>query len=422
MLHSQAIANRFQLGSLPACWTEWFDRLADEVEFPGAFNQPFSPELLGTEGEFVSLAGLIPPDCLPILSNGYGDWICVRVTAEDTLGELIHWYHGGGDWIPVGQTPAEACLHDFVDRFRPTTAQMLRSAPESEDSGSERASSMKSWLSDHSQYFAWLDTDIPSVVSRLAESPDEPLDHQAACRLMLDNGLAVPAVACDLIEGLISSPMASVASPKFASRASIAWSPDYLRLMFDFDSAPPNMVGIFASVFGEEARQFASSQDWAAAGELASQIWKTRQDLGWVRDVLGWSLQRRGDVHDAIEVYQTGARSSVFSDQAVRFRSHWFGNNHPNFAYAQLATLGAPLDRPSLASQLDQAHHFLATGSPQAAYDAAYDVGWEMGFKNLKQGIEALKIVCEAAKQLNWNARRATAQAHLNVLTSRFRP
>ncbi|HBE71884.1 MAG TPA: hypothetical protein DDW52_27395 [Planctomycetaceae bacterium] len=420
MSHSQAIANRFQLASLSACWIEWFDAVADTMDLPGAFNQPYSPELLGTEGQFVSLAGLIPPDCLPVLSNGYGDWICARVTDDDTLGELIHWYHGGGDWIPVGRTPAEACLHDFVDRFRPTTAQMLRSAPESVDGETPLASSTADWLSEHPQFRDWLTDNIPDATTYFSKTSNEPADHEAACRWMLEQQLAVPAVACDLIESLISSPVSRLASPKYASLASIAWTPDYLRLMFDFESASPELVRAFSSAFKDEAQQFPSDQDWESAGGLAAQIWHIRRDLGWTRDVLGWSMQRRGDIHDAIEIYRTGARAAVFSDQAVRLRSHWFGKQHPNFAYAQLESLGSPLHRETAESRLDQAHHCLATGSAQAAYEAAYEVGWEIGFKNLKQGIEALKIVCEAAQQLDWKARHATAQAHLDVLTSRF--
>ncbi len=66
------------------------------------------------------------PDTLPLIGNEYGDWLCVRVDEDNRFGELVHWYHGGGDWIPVGKSIAEAVLHDIVDQFRPRKGQVLR--------------------------------------------------------------------------------------------------------------------------------------------------------------------------------------------------------------------------------------------------------------------------------------------------------
>ncbi len=65
------------------------------------------------------LAGFMLPDTLPILGNGYGDWLCMRVNADNTAGEVVHWYHGGGDWMPWGRNPAEAIAFDRLRQRLP---------------------------------------------------------------------------------------------------------------------------------------------------------------------------------------------------------------------------------------------------------------------------------------------------------------
>ena len=56
----------------------------------------------------------MPCDFLPVLGNDRGDWLCVRFGNDNSANEIIHWYHGGGDWIPWGQTLAEAIVFDSV--------------------------------------------------------------------------------------------------------------------------------------------------------------------------------------------------------------------------------------------------------------------------------------------------------------------
>ena len=127
---SDKLAKRYSL-RLSETWREWFDQDLHTLSLPGAMRNAVPVEDLLLETPPQIWAGFMLPDTLPILGNEYGDWICVRIGPDAELKELLYWYHGGGDWIPVGSTLAEVVLHDVVDQFRRVRKQMIRGASES---------------------------------------------------------------------------------------------------------------------------------------------------------------------------------------------------------------------------------------------------------------------------------------------------
>src|SRR5690606_36855447 len=88
---------------LPADLRAWLD---DEIwrHAGGAeFSQPQSPDQL-IEPDGSIWGGFMLPDTLPIVGNDYGDWLCLRIAPDGQVSEVLHWSHGGGDWIPYGRS------------------------------------------------------------------------------------------------------------------------------------------------------------------------------------------------------------------------------------------------------------------------------------------------------------------------------
>ena len=65
------------------------------------------------------------------------------------------------------------------------------------------------------------------------------------------------------------------------------------------------------------------AQDWPAAEAEAIAVPERRGDLGWAFDIAGWAAERRGNRHLAVQRYLAGLQTSWFSDDALRFRTHW---------------------------------------------------------------------------------------------------
>ena len=201
---SEIIADRFCL-SLSPQWRRWFDHDAHLPGIPGRFRFPVDVRDLVHPQSQLIWSGLMLPDTLPLIGNGYGDWLCARITDRDELGELIHWYHGGGDWIPVGRTVAEALLHDAIDRYRPLRRQMLRGAAESIRSSGESRPEADYSSSPHGWLHLNADNSTSSIAHNLAELLQVAGDggYRHALETLIAAGIAAEASTCDLIELLI---------------------------------------------------------------------------------------------------------------------------------------------------------------------------------------------------------------------------
>ncbi len=70
------------------------------------------------------------PDTLPIVTNDYGDWWCARVNEHNEISEVTQWSHGGGDWLPIGKSMAQAALWDYVQHWRGPAIEVEQAAHE----------------------------------------------------------------------------------------------------------------------------------------------------------------------------------------------------------------------------------------------------------------------------------------------------
>lgn len=419
MAKAQSIKQRFQLLSMSADWEAWFDENWAEAELISEFRQPVPPSQLCQPGGLPKMAGLIPPDCIPILGNGYGDWICVRVSDDNALGELIHWYHGGGDWIPAGANLQQACVHDFVDSFRPKSKQMLRGAIEIAEPHTPAGAARlveSPWLTRSSSNLNGIN--LQQLASELEKNR-----YTIALESLKDHNVAFEAVSCDLLEHHLASPLSQWASPGIAELCKMNWQTDFTRLLFDFQSCPEEHKSRFATVINHSVEAINGLQDWSTASTLANSVMEKRQDLGWARDIAGWAEERQGNQTDATNAYKSGLLASCFSDQSVRLRTHWHSPSHPNFASARLAattpgaTSGQQMD--SCQAWIDRGNAELEMGNSSRAYEYFFRAGWGIGFTSLSVCEQLLKQLIHSAEQAGWQARAATAAAHLEVVSQR---
>ena len=112
---STEIENRYSL-RLSDDVRAWLDEQVWHESGGAEFCRAQTPEQLLDPPPGTIWAGFMLPDTLPIIGNDYGDWLCLRIAADGTVSELVQWSHGGGDWIPYGNTLAEGLLYDAAVR------------------------------------------------------------------------------------------------------------------------------------------------------------------------------------------------------------------------------------------------------------------------------------------------------------------
>ena len=110
---SSRIAEKYRL-ELSECFADWFDSQRFKLEGFSEFSTPIHPADLLIESPEPIWPALMCCDMIPIIGNQAGDYLCARVGPENTITEFVHWYHGGGDWIPWGSRLSEALLFDAV--------------------------------------------------------------------------------------------------------------------------------------------------------------------------------------------------------------------------------------------------------------------------------------------------------------------
>lgn len=442
---SQKIAARYHL-RLSDAWKQWFDYDQFHIALPGEFRSPLTADQLSGSAPSQIWAGFMLPDTLPLIGNQYGDWICVRVLGDGSLGELLHWYHGGGDWIPLGSDLAEVVVHDVVDHFRPIGGQMLRGAPESTEP-QQRARALngfaepelRSWLSQRLsagiEDRAAADGEVDRALARIELALTRG-DYVAALQHMAQRNWSPDAIACDRIQYVLQQSVAQLADPRLARALGVNWAPDYLLWLFDVAVVPTTARERITALTGLNPGWW-EQQDWLLAGQLANDVLLRRQDLGWAFNVAGWSHRRRGDTAGAAEIYFRGRHASAFSDQAVRMRTHWSDSRYGKFTIAQLSELRASLtptqqadpylqaavhgcERPAIKqvqeywlSESRRLHDQQAFGE---SYNCLVRAGWDMGVDQLTDYQVILGELVNAARSAGWEARQAVAQTHLDRL------
>lgn len=431
---SQAVAERYGLDLSPT-WCDWFDRFPAGAPISGEFGEPLSAGVLLGAAPEVIWPGLMPPDFLPLAGNGLGDWLGGRVAADNTISEVVYWYHGGGDCLPYGRTMAEAIVCDVLaDRF--PGRQLALAIP------AEPRSLPLSGQSLRGDAIRWACEHLPAAAAEvfLADFPAaQTADH------LVRSGVAEVPIRCDIALSALDNEVRRRMTPQLAARLRVRWDQQVVRWMFDPGQMPADQIRALAELWGLPPDRW-QQPDWGVAAEQCRQVADQRHDLAWVHDILGWASQRQGDISGAITHYQNGALASVFTDQAVRFRTHFDSDRACKFSVARLLELDAlqsldpnyvqwlvvatsPADIAMTGWRdrtsdywLDRAGQIGGDRPQDAArrYDLIYRAGWDVGCDSILRYDRLLEALQRAATEAGQTARASLAKTHRDCFRSRY--
>ena len=373
---STRIANRYSC-RLSTELADWFDSGTWNRSGVGEFRQSIPPDTLISPAPEAIWPGMMGSNCLPILHNTAGDWLCVRVDEQNNASQIIHWYHGGGDWIPWGNNLAEAIAFDAIaDRF---PSHSIRHAVPAESTRPSRSSESKTddfflrWALDH----------LPDSI---ATSINLGNHYNEIATAFLANHVAEVATLCELsISALVDRP-----------------------------------------------------GDWQSAATHAKPATEIAPELGWAWESIGIAAETHGDLEAAKKAYLRAATCSAFTDQTVRLATHLSAGQAAKSSVARLLSLDSAIvhaseymrllcleDEPKRRAKVSG--HWITKGRQlqqqndlAAAYHAYVAAGWDIGATPMESYGTILEAVAETALAINQTARAEIALTHRKCLNVRF--
>jgi len=420
---SKKIEQRYGF-QLPPELASWFDDGIWRQSGRSEFRYPLEPEQFIEPADGTIWAGFMLPDTLPLVGNQYGDWLCLRVAPEGRVAEILCWNHAGGDWIPYGRNLPEALLYDAYC----VQGGAEPSAHEPPASGRDECPLVR-WACD------WI-----SRTNRQWQGAwnGRPLHGPPARDRLLAAGVAETVIRRDRMLDALASPLKSGSDPDIARHLNVRWDPEFVRWIFDTDLIPLSAREDLGRLFGQPLDQLLA-QDWTTAEREAHAVIGLRQDLGWPFDIAGWAAERRGDLQRAVELYARGVRSSLFADESVRFRTHWFPEGLGKFAAARLAHLRPHLppalhddgylqlfwknDPESLRTRLreywlGQAKQHRDSAQYLLSMQCYYRAGWDCGSSDLDGYAEILDGIGASATAAGSSALATVAGTHRRFLSA----
>lgn len=402
--------------------SRWFDEELWRVAEGSAGNRfatAITPQQLLIPAPAAIWPALMPCDLLPLLGNNMGDWLCVRMATDNTARQVVHWYHGGGDWIPWGNSLAEAIFFDRVRHRLPgSEREHAISADVSGDKNNEVCRQLDQWAID--------------CLNEASGNHLDDLTGDALAESMLDAQISQPAVLCQLVIDALDNP---ILTPELVSSWTVDDADQIQRSLFDNRLLSDAWLGSAVSnqMSGEQVLQ---QQDWRAAQSHCRRVTEVAPDLAWGWDVLGYSYERSGDHDAATECYRQGMACSIFTDQTVRVRTHGFNGDGQKFSAARLIQNGyspsesiekAYLDClavPAADERRDRVreHFFKLAESANAAeaHELWFRAGWDLGAEPMLAFAELLEQVAKAAESAGRSAQSELAKTHRNCFRDRY--
>ncbi|MCC9601777.1 SMI1/KNR4 family protein [Stieleria sp. JC731] len=415
---SQQIQQRYQC-VLAEDLCEWFDSGIWKHADDGCgqrFLQAVAPQDLLEPAPQAIWPALMPCDLLPIISNGLGDYLCMRMGPDNSIREYVHWYHGGGDWIPWGKTLAEALLFDSIRQNLP---------------GGQR---------DHAFAAAIEHTLLADDVHPIDRWTRQWLKNKHGVTLgdrkgheiantVLELGIAEAAVRCQLCIAALENPLLhELDDPHWRMIP-----PDQRqRYLFDCGLLP----GAVIESIPMEPSDLCAAQDWDAVAANCEQVTNQRDDLAWAWDLWGYSFERLGLQKRAIDCYRRSLRCSIFTDQTVRVRTHTFvkegqkfsatrlmqleyqSNDTSEQAYLQCLACPKPDERRKLVREYFSDLAASANGSD--AHDYWVKAGWDLGAEPMTAYGDLLTKIETTAAEAGRMALSAIAQTHRQCFKDRY--
>lgn len=415
---------------------DWFDSERWRQSFAcaaGRFCEPVSAEELLSPAPSAIWPGLMPCDCLPLLGNGMGDWLCLRLAVDHGSANagnmLVHWYHGGGDWIPWSshggdKLPlAQAVLFDALRQELPGGDREHAIPADHPDAELKLdADPLLDWATHWLDAGGWNRTQHPTLLE----------GHQMAAA-MIEHDVAQVAVRCQLV-------MDALDNPAISADVRSQWPAKHARIEQSlFDNALIDRS--WWPKKGPPGAHTLKQQDWDAVLEHCQAVSRIAPEIAWGWDVMGYAYERRGDLDAAVDCYTQGLRCSIFTDQTVRVRTHGFTGDSEKFSASRLMHLDrepAPNDvnayfqilkQPSAdRRRLDVTEHFreraqaaeLQKGDSQDPYLDWVRAGWDLGAETMKAFPDLLDHITTSARLAGRDAQAAIAATHRECFRQRY--
>jgi hypothetical protein len=347
----------------------WFDGAWRDFDGNSCmFNEALDPREVLERAKSV-WGGLMLPDTLPILANGFGDFLCARFTYDGTLSEIIEWQHEGAHWRHYGYSIGEALE---LNRWEYRSSE-----------GDDSRSSL-----------------LPVGLSPVAAC-------EAACAKSLSSKLRE---ACHQKGG-----------GKLAKLIGVDWK-EFRLWLPDPSAMPVSERDRLAATLGMHPLEMVR-QDWDTALTKAQSVLKLRTDLAWPYAVVGRALERLGFSAEAVKMYEAGARKLCSS---ASFTGDWryAFTAGSKFAVDRLLTLPKDTLDPSAREYVDavanrrlrdywlaQSKAATEEGNFNGAYEYLYAAGWDdLDCSGILEILQALGL---SAKRADSPALEAILRLHI---------
>lgn len=384
---SSRLAEKYQL-ELSDCFIDWLDSERFKHQGFGEFSAPIHPADLLTDAPEAIWPALMACDMLPVIGNQSGDYLCARVGPDNTITEFVHWYHGGGDWIPWGNRLQEAILFDALRHQLPGPHH--RHAEPAEPRSRSYSEQQKT-----DPLVRWALKRLPAEIKAVTQGA-HPADFIAST--LLKRNIASAAVQFELVEDSL-----------FPSEG----EPNY-----------PNAESIALRTIGGRSDQL--------------------EPMSWTWNVAALAANKRGDLDLAIDRFGRALLCSNFSDQSVRLQHGWLQTDNGKYAARQLQHLVSDNAFPHFdehqlslldlysSSNIEQRGQAVTDywidrsmakekkGNFAAAYDCMVRAGWDLGAAPMQAYCDILKQVARLAALAGQHARAAVAQTHLACFHDRY--
>ena len=404
---SSQIAEKYRLNLSP-CLIDWFDGEHWRLTGCGEFCAPVHPVELLCDAPESLWPALMASDLLPLIGNLAGDFLCARIgsgarPAEECpaesdgnrntgnqITEIVHWFHGGGDWIPWGDNLAQAIAFGaLVNRLPGPKHRHAEPAEQTELPDDDRT--------QPNPLVQWAVGQLPAPVRVLFGVDGQAVPWgslEETADLLLQHKVSEIAVKFELIE---------------------------------------------TAVFPSDGHS-----DWGRAESLACDVISRRNDLAWAWNIAAQSAMSRGELALAAERSANAMFCSNFSDQSVRLRQDWDLAEAAKFAVAQLLSLDLGSDNQQFDQQqgrlfdiytdrdigrrnqavtdfwISMSKQHESSGCYFDAHRCMMRAGWDVGAAPMGAYERILGEVARLAELDEQYATAALARTHLSCFRDRY--
>jgi len=248
------------------------------------YGEPIDFEEYLENDEGYIWGGLMHPDTIPIVGNGCGDQLCLRIGKDGSVSEIIKWEHETSEWMPCGKTLAEALVFFTI----------ISDELEIED--------------NEKKMFEWLKEQTGIDLVDLLEKYDNETDR---LQVLLDNNI----VAMSVYERLAENAMRTLFEKEtmedgyYEIVESLNISLDQFDAYCKRPETMPENVSIFLSKRFNTSIEKLFAVDWNLAKKYAGLAILQRENIAWPFLVLGDYELRHGNNDIAIDYYYRGVQS-----------------------------------------------------------------------------------------------------------------